>query len=801
MTAASPGPIHISSYELGERLGEGGGGQVYRAIDRDGRSVALKLLGPAADLEPEAARARFKREVAILAQLDHPALVTLVDHGVDDELGPYLVMPLIPGTTLRQVITGTKLCPEAAVLLVEPVAAAIAAMHQRSLIHRDTKPENVMVTPDGRVVVVDLGLAWGPEFTRHSIDGTAIGSVPYMAPEQLEGSGVGTAADVWAVGVMLYELVAGKRPFARGRVSEEAAAALVGAYAPLDAVDPRCPPELVQLVARCLDRAPGARPSAPQLAAELTALVDWAEPADWSRERAAIVLAPADYVTRVAPFRIRREKRLAREAIAARQPFEALAHVDRALAYAPNDPELLALADEAESKSSRGAEIQVERSETVRSIDAAAPVDLRTHRRRIAPIVLASLAGAAVAIGGTYAVMRAGGAGPPPLAATSRDAAADPWQPYTGSGATAAVAVAPPPDAAAPETAASEAVVVPAITGAPPIPGLVLLAPAGIPNAGRDRTAEMRAPAGENLVPQARLEQPTPALAIADVDAGVAKNPDRLNRLSQAMVYVAAGRTKDGLALMTKLLADHPDYGRAWAAKGYLDIRAGRAQDAEAAMTRAIELDPDDVEALRNRGILRDHMGRSREAYVDLIAALRREPTDVESMSELAQIYSTADHRDEARPLLERIVKLRPDSVTGWLDLSVVQPSPEAIASIKHALALDPRSPRGQVRYCTVLAESGEKEAVQACSAAVQTAPADPWAWMGRGLARYQLANDKHGLDDVDHAIALAPENAQFYINRYILRSHAGLAAEASADLKKACTLGKREACSKLAKP
>ncbi|MBS1118703.1 MAG: pknH, partial [Deltaproteobacteria bacterium] len=182
MTAASPGPIHISSYELGERLGEGGGGQVYRAIDRDGRSVALKLLGPAADLEPEAARARFKREVAILAQLDHPALVTLVDHGVDDELGPYLVMPLIPGTTLRQVITGTKLCPEAAVLLLEPVAAAIAAMHQRSLIHRDTKPENVMVTPDGRVVVVDLGLAWGPEFTRHSIDGTAIGSVPYMAP-------------------------------------------------------------------------------------------------------------------------------------------------------------------------------------------------------------------------------------------------------------------------------------------------------------------------------------------------------------------------------------------------------------------------------------------------------------------------------------------------------------------------------------------------------------------------------------------------------------------------------------------
>ena len=345
-----PSSIRVAGYELFERLGEGGGGQVYRATDAAGKQLAVKLLGPAAELDPEAARARFAREVKILAQLDHPSLATLVDHGVDDELGPYLVMPLVPGQTLRTIVA-RALVPEAAIMLVAPVASAIAALHERELVHRDLKPENVMITPDGHAIVVDLGLAWGPQLTRHTEDGTALGSVPYMAPEQLEGSGIGTAADAWALGVILYELVAGKRPFARSRASEEAAAALVGAYAPLDAIDPRCPPELVALVARCLDRAPGARPAAHAIAGELAAMIDWCERADWPRERAAIALAPTEYAGRVAPFRVRREKRLAREATTAGRPFEALAHVDRALAYAPDDPELQSLAAAAEAKS------------------------------------------------------------------------------------------------------------------------------------------------------------------------------------------------------------------------------------------------------------------------------------------------------------------------------------------------------------------------------------------------------------------------------------------------------------------
>jgi eukaryotic-like serine/threonine-protein kinase len=811
VTAAAS--LRIADYTLDERLGEGGGGQVYRATDREGQTVAIKLLGPAADLDPETARARFRREVAILAQLDHPALVHLLAHGVDDELGPYLVMPLLPGTTLRALV-GVRPCPEAALLLVEPVASAIAALHAKGLVHRDLKPENVMVTPDGRVVVVDLGLAWGPDLSRHTSDGVAIGSVPYMAPEQLEGHPVTSAADTWALGVLLYELVAGRRPFARGRASEEAAAILVGAFAPLDAVDPRSPPELVTLVARCLARDPAARPTAALLAAELAALIDWAEPTAWPRERAAIAAAPADYPARVAPFRIRRAKRLAREAIEATRPFEALAHVDRALAYAPHDPELLSLAEQAEARTARPAPAPTPTPALPRIVDstvgsgtvAATPTSgpAPAHRRRSAlPLALVAIASAGIATSATIAITSGGDAAAPTEPAPSSETTtttigtADDARVMFGLFRTllekATDADVKRPTPTPPPTAPTDVLPDRLLDLAP-------LEPSGLPNTGTDRVAEMRAPAGENLIPIERLDQPDPVRAVAEVDAAVAKSPDRLNRLSQAMVYVAAGKTREGLALLDKLLADHPDYGRAWAARGYLDTRRGDGRAADRAMTRAIELDPDDAESLRNRGILRARMGRTRDAYVDLVAALRRSPTDVEAMSELAQIYSLANRRDDARPLLERIVKLRPDNLTGWLDLSLVQPSPEAVVSIRRVLAVQPAHPRANVRLCTVLAEAGGKDAVAACTKAVATAPDDPWAWMGRGLARYQLANDTGGLDDVDRAIAMNPGSAQFHINRYILRSHAGMHDAALADLRKACSLGKREACDKLPK-
>ena len=232
---------------------------MFRADGPDG-AVAVKVLAPAAELDP-AARARFGREAAALSALHHPGLVRLLDHGIDDELGPYLVLPLVEGPTLRALVAGAAVPPEAAVLLAAPIAEAIVALHRAGYVHRDLKPDNVLIGADGRVTVIDLGLAWHGAMTRLTETGTTVGSVGYMAPEQLEGATVDGAADVWALAVMLYEWIAGRRPFARARAGEEAAATLVGRYPAL--ADRRVDATLATLVTRGLDADPAARQSRP----------------------------------------------------------------------------------------------------------------------------------------------------------------------------------------------------------------------------------------------------------------------------------------------------------------------------------------------------------------------------------------------------------------------------------------------------------------------------------------------------------------------------------------------------------
>ncbi|HEY0250125.1 MAG TPA: serine/threonine-protein kinase, partial [Kofleriaceae bacterium] len=330
--------IELGGYQLEGRIGEGGSGQVYRARKGDD-VVAVKILGPAADLDA-AARERFKREIVALSQIEHPNLVGMIDHGIDAELGPYLVLPLLAGTNLRAV---GRVCPEAAILLIQPVIAAVAALHAHGYVHRDLKPENVIAAPDGSITVIDLGLAWREGMTRHTDTGAAVGSVGYMAPEQIEGRAVDPKADVWALGVMLYEMVAGKRPFARARPAEEAAAALLGQCPKLSAADRRTSEDLANLIARCFELDPAERPSA----AEFVLPIDWTDQID--QERAAAIADPVGYVSRVAPFRVRRIERQAREALDRGAAFQALALCDRGLAYNPDDPALLALVRAAES--------------------------------------------------------------------------------------------------------------------------------------------------------------------------------------------------------------------------------------------------------------------------------------------------------------------------------------------------------------------------------------------------------------------------------------------------------------------
>jgi len=348
--------------------------------------VAVKLLAPQAELDDPAARARFDREIRILAGMRHPNLVELLDHGVDPELGPYLVMPHLSGATLRELLAGVRLCPEAVLLLLAPILSALDALHGVGLVHRDLKPENIMVAGDGQVKLVDLGLAYGQGYTRYTDEGSVVGSVPYMSPEQVEGGAVDAASDIWAVGVMIYEWMTGKRPFERARPAEEAAALLVGAFTPLASEDRRCGPALSALVGACLDRRPPARPSARELGARCAALVDWAAADAVSVELAAVVADPAGYQSRVTGWRVSSLKRQAEEAIARSEGFAAFRVIDRALAYAPEDQALRELCDRAELTEAQAASTAA----PVAPAPASVP---RASRKRL---VIGSLVGLAL---------------------------------------------------------------------------------------------------------------------------------------------------------------------------------------------------------------------------------------------------------------------------------------------------------------------------------------------------------------------------------------------------------------------
>ncbi len=337
-------PVTIGPYRVVRELGTGGWSTVYEVIGPDGATLALKRLR--ADLPP-AALARFRREAESLRRIDHPGVLRLIDFGSDRDGAPYLVTPRVDGASLRELLASGALGIEGALLVVLAAAEALGAIHAAGLVHRDFKPENLMIGANGEVVVIDLGLALGPEHSRYTEENALTGSVPYMAPEQIEDRSPTAASDVWALAVVLYETALGRRPFQRERQSEEVAAILAGKHESLAARDPRCADELSQVVERCLDPSPERRPSdGAALARELAACVDWLAPGELAAARQALARDPAGYAASVAPIRASRLSAAARAALDRGDAFAASRHVDRALALTPDDRQLHALLEE-----------------------------------------------------------------------------------------------------------------------------------------------------------------------------------------------------------------------------------------------------------------------------------------------------------------------------------------------------------------------------------------------------------------------------------------------------------------------
>src|SRR5262249_8591020 len=260
----------LGPYRVLDRLGEGGMGEVYAAEDaRLKRRVAIKVL-PAAVANDQARLARFEQEALATAALNHPNILVVHDIGNDDGRA-YVVAELLEGKTLRDLLNEGTPAVAKAVEYATQIAQGLAAAHARGIVHRDLKPENLFVTDDGRVKILDFGLArvvapasagrgaatetrlaLGPE------PGRGVATVGCMRPEQVRGDAVDARSDLFSLGVVVYELLTGRPAFARDSAADSITAILRDAPEDMSALRP-VPPALARVVARCLEKSPGLR--------------------------------------------------------------------------------------------------------------------------------------------------------------------------------------------------------------------------------------------------------------------------------------------------------------------------------------------------------------------------------------------------------------------------------------------------------------------------------------------------------------------------------------------------------------
>ena len=260
-------------YQLIERIGGGGMGEVYLARDIvTGRKAALKLLPSRFTGDPERLR-RFEQEAQAVVALNHPNIVTVYEVG-EDRSTHYIASELIAGVTLRERLARGRVAVEEALDLTIQVAGALAAAHEVGIVHRDIKPENIMLRPDGYVKVLDFGIAklaeqpvsvaitdenLGPDLVLHTRLGSIVGTVRYMSPEQARGEPVRQSSDIWSLGTVLYEMLAGRAPFSGSSATEVRNAILTLEPPPLPCADAGIPLELQQIVTRALCKDPNER--------------------------------------------------------------------------------------------------------------------------------------------------------------------------------------------------------------------------------------------------------------------------------------------------------------------------------------------------------------------------------------------------------------------------------------------------------------------------------------------------------------------------------------------------------------
>ena len=257
---AQVAPERVGRYRIGGRVSDGGMGVVYHAVDEElGRTVALKFLQARYRADDSAGK-RFRREARIVAALEHPNICTVHEIGESADGRLYIAMPLYDGETLAERIDHGPLAVDDAVQVAVQVARGLAKAHAAGIVHRDVKPSNVFITTDGVVKLLDFGIAKleDPALTATGATGP-LGTVAYMSPEQSRGEAVDARSDIWSLGVVLYEMLAGQRPFTGDVPAVVLDAIQQGRYVPLAERRPDVPPSLARIIDVALSREPAAR--------------------------------------------------------------------------------------------------------------------------------------------------------------------------------------------------------------------------------------------------------------------------------------------------------------------------------------------------------------------------------------------------------------------------------------------------------------------------------------------------------------------------------------------------------------
>jgi hypothetical protein len=282
-----PSGSRLGPYEILAAIGAGGMGEVYRARDpRLGREVAIKVLPASFSADADRLR-RFEQEARAAGILNHPNITAVHDIGSSDDGAPYVVQELLEGETLRAVLSGGRLSPRRAIDYSLQIVHGLAAAHGKGIVHRDLKPENIFVTNDGRVKILDFGLAKlthleeqsqatnVPTATAATEPGVILGTIGYMSPEQVKGKPADARSDIFSFGAILYEMLAGRRAF-QGESAAETMSAILREDPPeISVTNQNVPPALDRIVRHCLEKSPEQRfHSAHDVAFNLEALSD-----------------------------------------------------------------------------------------------------------------------------------------------------------------------------------------------------------------------------------------------------------------------------------------------------------------------------------------------------------------------------------------------------------------------------------------------------------------------------------------------------------------------------------------------